>query len=301
LDSFATQSRLPDELVVCDDRSQDGTLDVLRDFARRAPFAVKIVSNREQMGSTRNFEQSIGLCCGDLIALSDQDDVWHPSKLSTIENRFANDPALGLVFTNGDLIDQHGSRLSGDMWSRFRFSHKLQQRLRREPDAYDLLLSRCFITGATIVFRATLREVALPIPGHTPTFIHDRWVASIAASVTRVEALDEKLIAYRLHPAQQMGVGKKPILQEWLTPYNCSSDATALAVMHDRLAGHGTAKPEFMTSLETRRRHLQARSNLPGTLLNRVSGVAKECIHKRYQRYPLGRAYAAKDLLVGTR
>src|SRR5271168_1256902 len=78
LESLALQSFPPEELVVCDDVSTDATPQILDDFARRAPFSVRIVKNSANVGYRRNFEQAIGLCQGEVIALSDQDDFWYP-------------------------------------------------------------------------------------------------------------------------------------------------------------------------------------------------------------------------------
>ncbi len=85
LASLLAQTRLPDELVACDDGSTDGTVSILEAFARRAPFPVRIERNDVRLRSTRNFEKAIGLCTGDLIATSDQDDVWLPEKLALCE------------------------------------------------------------------------------------------------------------------------------------------------------------------------------------------------------------------------
>src|SRR5882724_11959920 len=76
LESIAAQTRLPDELVICDDRSTDESVEIVRNFARHTPFSVRLEMNEENLGSTKNFEKSIGLCQGEIIALADQDDVW---------------------------------------------------------------------------------------------------------------------------------------------------------------------------------------------------------------------------------
>src|SRR5258706_6945784 len=81
LESIAAQSRLPDELVVRDDASVDDTPAVIQAFAARAPFPVRFERNADRLGSTRNFDGAIAACTGDLIALSDQDDVWHQDKV----------------------------------------------------------------------------------------------------------------------------------------------------------------------------------------------------------------------------
>jgi glycosyltransferase involved in cell wall biosynthesis len=74
LESIGAQTRPPCELVVCDDGSKDGTISILKRFEANAPFPVRIVQNGIRMGSTRNFDQAIGMARGEFIALCDQDD-----------------------------------------------------------------------------------------------------------------------------------------------------------------------------------------------------------------------------------
>src|SRR5215467_4239016 len=88
LGSIGSQSRPPDELVICDDGSSDDTVDIIKRFALNAPFPVKLEVNASNLGSTKNFELAVSLCCGDVIALSDQDDVWDATKLAKIERVF---------------------------------------------------------------------------------------------------------------------------------------------------------------------------------------------------------------------
>ena len=85
LESIALQTRLPAELVICDDRSTDSTSEIIRNFADSAPFPVRFNLNPVNLGGatkgiTKNFEQASRLCTGDLIAFCDQDDVWLPKK-----------------------------------------------------------------------------------------------------------------------------------------------------------------------------------------------------------------------------
>ena len=87
LESVAAQTRPPSELVVCDDRSTDGTARLVEQFAARAPFPVRLFVNERNLGSTANFGRAVTLAEGDLVALCDQDDVWRPEKLEPTEGK----------------------------------------------------------------------------------------------------------------------------------------------------------------------------------------------------------------------
>ena len=109
LQSLLSQTRLPDEVVVCDDCSRDATMEILEAFALEAPFDVLIARNEQTRGFVRSFEQALGQCSGGGILLSDQDDVWSPDKLSVIEKVFAEDPRV-MVFIHDQLSLIQASR-----------------------------------------------------------------------------------------------------------------------------------------------------------------------------------------------
>jgi hypothetical protein len=202
LASLQGQDRRPDELVVCDDGSKDTTVQLLESFARIAPFPVRIHINPVNLGSTRNFDHALRLCAGSLVAFCDQDDVWHATRLSEGVRLFAENPRLQLFFSNGQLIDDMGMRLPGRLWDKFTFDSKIQERL-RAGDMLPLVRYR-FVTGATMLFRTRLRDYLCPAAGE---WLHDGWIAALAACMGGVAFLDEPLIQYRVHAAQQVGTG----------------------------------------------------------------------------------------------
>ena len=61
LDSFAAQSRLPDQLVMCDDGPTDRTVAIAEEFAASAPFAVTVRRNPGRLGYSDNFSRAISL------------------------------------------------------------------------------------------------------------------------------------------------------------------------------------------------------------------------------------------------
>ena len=81
IDSILSQTIKVDEIVVCDDRSQDGTHDILNGYQSQYPDVFRVFINDENLRSVKNFEKAISKCTGDLIFLSDQDDIWIPEKV----------------------------------------------------------------------------------------------------------------------------------------------------------------------------------------------------------------------------
>lgn len=207
LESIAGQDRPADELVICDDGSQDGTLALIEQFARRAPLPVCLVRNERNLGYSKNFSKAIGLCSGDVIALADQDDVWYANKLSRLEEGFTADLNAGGIFSDGDLIDDLSRRVEGSLWASFGFLAEHQERL-RSGEAVHELVRRNVVTGMAFAFRSSWRQALEKLPASWP---HDAWLALMLAKEGRLVACGERLVAYRVHGDQQIGV---PIRQE---------------------------------------------------------------------------------------
>lgn len=208
LESIATQSRLPCELVVCDDHSTDGTLAILKRFQAGAPFPVHVIQNGLRLGSTRNFDQAIGLARGEYIALCDQDDRWLPAKLERLSDALMKEPFLGGVFSDANLIDGDGRPLAIRLFERHKFTAQKQRRFLSCPTS--TLLKHDVVTGATLMFRASIRRYCSPIPS---SWVHDGWLAWMIALHARFSLVPEPLIEYRIHSGQQLGVGSSQAAQ----------------------------------------------------------------------------------------
>src|SRR5215207_9258885 len=203
LQSILTQSRPPDEISICDDVSTDNTAAFLEKFKKQSPIPINLHINDHNLGSVKNFERAISLCTGDVIALSDQDDVWRSDKLQLIEDAFDKSPSAGLVFSNSEIVDETLKPLNRRMWDEVGFdAHK--RKLVRTGRALEVLIPGWTVTGATMAFRSRFVKLSLPIPDGI-AMIHDGWIALTIAAVADVVALDEPLIKYRQHAQQQIG------------------------------------------------------------------------------------------------
>lgn len=308
LDSIATQTRPPDEIVICDDQSSDQTAEIVNGFASSAPFPVRLYINEQNLGSTKNFERAIGLSEGDIIALSDQDDVWLPEKLRQIEECFERELALGLVFSDAQVVDEHLQPMGFQLWESVGFDRD-QRRLVRDGRVLDVLLPGWTVTGATMAFSAKFKDLVLDIPTDLP-LIHDGWIALLIGSVASVSFIEEPLIKYRQHVNQQIGAGEKkevvegPVgldgAREALQRTNSYDDMIRIGTRaHQRLTEHRGVyqSDDALTRLADRIIHLSTRARLPEQTLSRFGCVARELLTGRYHRYARGFFSAAKDLM----
>jgi len=297
LDSIRGQTPPPGEIVICDDASGDGTVAIVERFLRDAPFPVRAVRNARRLGVAKNFEQAIGLCAGDVVALSDQDDVWLPGKLARIGALFSGDPALGAVFTDGEVVDESLRPLGYRLWQAHRPNRYQRKRL-RQGDAFGALLSRNLATGATMAFRSRYRPLVLPIPD---AWVHDGWIALLIAAVSKVEAVPESLILYRRHEAQQIGADRKghseriAIAKSTGTGEYRRMEEQYRAAL-DRLRSRGGLSPAIERELEGKIAHLALRAQRGGGA--GPFSVATELVAGRYRRYSDGWKSAMKDLLM---
>ena len=308
LQSILAQSRPPDEIVICDDGSSDNTRPFLGKFAATSSIPITLRFNDQNLGSVKNFEKAISLCTGDVIALSDQDDVWRGDKLQLIEAAFNKSPSAGLVFSDADIVDEDLQPLNRRMWDEVGFdAHK--RKLVRTGRALEVLIPGWTVTGATMAFRSQFVKLSLPIPDGI-AMIHDGWIALTIAAVAGVVALDEPLIQYRQHAQQQIGAPTRKEaaaelrgVQAIETAFRRRSSSADLHKILETLEARLVAQAK---DYDTRKAlsfvadyafHLNVRANLPQRRLNRVPSILRELISLRYHEYANGFKSAAKDLV----
>jgi len=288
LDSISRQTRLPDELVISDDASVDATHEIIENFARQAPFPVRLLKNRERLGSTRNFEVAIRACSGDVIFLCDQDDVWYPPKIALMEERFISNPAAGAVFTDGDVVDQNLRQIAR-MWDVFGFTPKEQMKM-ASGDALDVLLRHPVVTGAALAFRATYRELVLPLPD-LPNTWHDEWIALLIGATSNLALLPSPLIAYRQHDSNQVGLRRPGKNRGKTHPQRFGPRVIRFEAARTRLLEHAYYYPtdrRIIHRLDEVLSFLRVRSALPRSRLRRLPHILQELGTLRYHRFAYG-------------
>lgn len=306
LESLERQERLPDELVVFDDRSDDRTVGALRGFAERAPFPVILEVNPERVGTARNFDRAIRRCTGEIIALCDQDDVWLPERLARSEAFLEAHREVGFCFGDAELVDDEGRPLDRRLWEAIGFT----ARQRGEVERGGLLalgLRRRVVTGATMTLRSGLVDLVSPIPEVWP---HDAWAALVCSYVSACGVIPEPLIRYRIHAGQQIGVGSLEEGGRSRGSQEGRSERHRLAAERyeavvDRIVeavGRGWSLPgpeaeRALSEMKELVRHHRVRAALPEARLRRLPMVLREWRSGGYRRLARGPLSALKDLV----
>lgn len=147
-----------------------------------------------RLGAYENFHRALRMVPPGVgyVALSDQDDRWHPEKLATLIE------ALGdarLAYSDMRVVDAEGKLISSTYWTRRRPGH---------ANLGSLLLSNS-VTGAAALFPRSLLDEALPLPPRVGNLYHDHWLALVAATLGRIAYVPRPLHDYVQHPAAVLG------------------------------------------------------------------------------------------------
>lgn len=188
IDSILPQLNPNDELIISDDGSTDRTLEIIGSFQDNR---VKVLKSNNQ-NIVGNFENALSNAKGEVIFLSDQDDIWH---LSKVEDSLKYLNEYDLVFSNLEMFssDISDTRL-------FFKGNKTRTGMIRN------ILKNNYI-GATMAFKKTVLDTALPFP--KGIYMHDIWLAMIAEVIGKTFFISKPLIYYRRHVENASETGKK--------------------------------------------------------------------------------------------
>lgn len=210
LESIEAQSYRNWRLIVRDDGSSDRTAVIIAEFARRHGDRVRVLRDgRPRLGACANFAALLAASQARYFMFCDQDDVWLPDKMSgllqtmhAVENRRgAEAPILvhsDLIVVDGGLRLRHRS-----FWRHARLLAPGAQR----PAAR--LILRNFVTGCAAMGNAPLRQAALPIPAEA--YMHDWWLALVAALLGEVAAHEAPTVLYRQHEHNKFGAESRDL------------------------------------------------------------------------------------------
>lgn len=205
LESILRQSVRPSEIVIGDDGSVDRTIRIIESYTPKfldAGVKVVYLPGGEKPGFVQNFERTMKATSGGIIFLSDQDDVWDSRRIEFTLEVFSDHPDCLLVHSDAQLVDSKGKSLDKSLFQALSYGIKRQQ-VAINGKSFEELLKRNVVTGATAAIRRELIGMSSPF---VSSWIHDEWLGINAAALGGYFVTDRKLISYRQHPNNVVGV-----------------------------------------------------------------------------------------------
>jgi rhamnosyltransferase len=286
LDSIVPQ--LPQEdwmLLVRDDVSDDGTMEMLRAYSARLKDRLKAVGGGERLGAKGNFGELLRYaykCNAQYCFLADQDDIWRRDKIGLqmdfmrkLSRRNPHTPLL--IHSDMEVVDVGLRRLHR--------SFMRYQGIRHEDgDPLQVLLAQNFVTGCTVMINRALLEVAVPIPEEA--LMHDWWLALCAASLGHIVYVDKPLVRYRQHRKNAVGAKRlldslNPLETNWFRHWsagrrNLQRSMAQAQTLSRRIRAHDTSNPNL--------ERIERYASLPGLApLQRLRALRELGVHAQSQ------------------
>lgn len=196
LDSLLNQTVHPDELVVCDDGSTDTTVEIIKKFAKIAPFEVYIFENEINLGYVDNFFKAASLCRGEWISFCDQDDVWLPNKLEKVNKIISEERDNNLL-----LIAHSSEKVTEDLEIMGQRSPNFKRsELIGKNEHYGLWVLHGFSCVAHSKLISEFDWTKRPSDFNSgKKQAHDVWVCMLVNALGNMYTIQEPLVYWRRH------------------------------------------------------------------------------------------------------
>jgi len=207
LESLLRQTRQPDELIVSDDGSTDRTCELIRSFAAKAPFPVRLLANSRNLGVNGNFDRAIAACRGGIVFPCDHDDVWLPQKIERMADILERHETAVMLISNSEIVDQDLRSTGRSLYTvRFPQTERLHH---RGVETVRFLLTSWAVAGHTMAFRR-VPALAMPAGRIAADCTYDFVRALVAGATHDIVTIPDQLTKYRRHQAQ--------VTSEWSLP-----------------------------------------------------------------------------------
>ena len=173
-----------DELIISIDAAADGSMELLERLADQ-DARIRLLAGPGQ-GVVKNFENAIAACRGDIIFLSDQDDIWKKNKVERVMKAFREND-VDVVLHNAELMDGEEVIQCGATMFDYRGSR---------TGLFKNFVKNSYV-GCCMAFRSRIKDVILPIPAEM--YMHDYWIGTAGEKLAGTGLLKECLIQYRRH------------------------------------------------------------------------------------------------------
>lgn len=202
--SIASQSIVPDELIICDDCSSDATIDIIEKCINEFKnLCISYSINDVNVGYAQNFFRALSKASGDYIFLADQDDIWARKKVEVMMNIVRKNPDITCLSCKNIIVDSSGNVIKKE---------KSEKSMLTQISFRDVVEQKRLRPGMSLLITKGLKDEVL-IKNIDKLEQHDRFIEAIATLYGKFELVDEYLNKYRIHNNNTSGLNltHKPI------------------------------------------------------------------------------------------
>lgn len=299
LKSIFDQKLVPDEIVISDDASEDASEEIVNEFAALHPGVIKYFKRKFNLGAAKNFESAISAATGDIILLSDQDDVWQREKISKLVQSIVSAPRHPAgAFCNSILAGENLQMIPCTHWDLREFENAANF------TGFDQLEQCCRIApvaGHNIAFEKELKEILLPFPNLEN--VHDNWIALVIAALGNWNVVPANLTLFRQHndnlsdmlSAQSAWDQARFALENKRDEWNYQLYAALL----DRMAQfHGKFPFEATELVAARKKYSDCRRKMSRNFFRRIGPVFRLWRSGAYRKFGRGWKNVVQDLFL---
>jgi GT2 family glycosyltransferase len=186
LSSILSQLGLQDEVVIVDDCSTDNTIKRIQALN---DGRIRLIQHTVNQGVVATFEQALRSATGDILFLSDDDDIWDQNKVKRYVDVFEARPEVQIVTSRIRLIDEEGTPI---------INERITRKGRFIPGFWNNVYKNHY-QGSAMAIRASLLGRVFPFPLR-PAFLHDVWIGTRSDLTGGTTAfIEEELLFYRRH------------------------------------------------------------------------------------------------------
>lgn len=200
LNSILNQSIQFYELIITDDASTDGTCEIISEYASKDD-RIKVLKSSCNSGLVRNFEKGLAAASGDLIAFSDQDDIWLPDHLEVLKSNIGDN---AVCMGDSEIIDELGNRSNITLSYCENRDYIPEDSLEK---AYSIFFYRGWLQGASMLIRKSILKDALPFPDINN--YHDFWIGALACFNGGIRYVPHVITLYRRHSGAVTGMKER--------------------------------------------------------------------------------------------
>ena len=192
-----------DELLISDDGSTDNTVEIVNAYENQK---ITLHHNSAPHGVVANFKNAVSKAKGEIIVLSDQDDVWLQNRLEKTRELHEK---YSVVTSNGSFCDESLNTSTKTLFNAYP----------QTTSSIKVVLRNCFV-GCSMSFTQNYKEIFLNIPSNAP--MHD-WVIGLYASIKKDIYFDDEVrFLFRRHSANASSTGldsKQRLMQKFKDRY----------------------------------------------------------------------------------